>query len=140
MILLDTNLISELVKQVPSPQVAAWFIAQDPREIATTTVTEAELLYGLALLPAGRRKMELEREISALLATLGPRVLPFDRNAAQQFAEIAVRRRAARLPTDHSDGQIAAIARAHKAKLATRNVADFAHCGIVLINPWTTLP
>ena len=137
MIILDTNVISELTRSLVSEPVAAWLAAQDPLELATTTVTEAELLVGIAMLPNGRRKTDLERETASFLDYLGARILPFDRDSAKLFSLVALQRRSARLATDLADGQIAAIARRHGATVATRNTADFEHSGIKLINPWT---
>jgi len=138
MIILDTNVISEFTRPTVSERVESWLAAQDPLELATTTVTEAELLAGIELMPNGRRKNDIERETVNFLNYLGPRVLPFDRDAAREYAAIVVMRRAARLKTDGADGQIAAIARLHGASVATRNIADFEHSGIKLINPWAT--
>ena len=140
MIILDTNVISELTKSSVSEPVAAWLAAQDPDELATTTVTEAELLVGIAMLPNGRRKADLERETVRFLNYLGARILPFDRDSARLFSLVALERRAARLATDLADAQIAAIARSHGARVATRNIADFEHSGIKLVNPWTAQP
>jgi predicted nucleic acid-binding protein len=140
MIILDTNVISEFTKSLTSERVETWLTQQDPLELSTTTVTEAELLVGIAMLPDGRRKIDLERETIRFLNYLGSRILPFDHDAAQQFPLVALQRRAARLATDLADGQIAAIARLHGATVATRNIADFAHSGIRLIDPWATRP
>ena len=140
MIILDTNVISEFTKSLTSERVETWLTQQDPLELSTTTVTEAELLVGIAMLPDGRRKIDLERETIRFLNDLGSRILPFDHDAAQQFPLVALQRRAARLATDLADGQIAAIARLHGATVATRNIADFAHSGIRLIDPWATRP
>ena len=137
MYLIDTNVISEFTKPRVSERVAGWLAAQDPLELATTTISEAELLVGIAMLPNGRRKTELERETIGFLNLLGPRILPFDRGAAGELAAVTLQSRAARLSTDHADGQIASIARIHRAAVATRNIAHFEHSGITLINPWT---
>jgi predicted nucleic acid-binding protein len=140
MIILDTNVISEFTRPLVSERVEAWLAEQDALELATTTVTEAELLVGIAMLPNGRRKTDLERETASFLYHLASRILPFDRDAAQLLPLVALQRRAARLATDQADGQIAAIARLHGAAVATRNVTDFEHSGIRLINPWTARP
>jgi toxin FitB len=138
MIILDTNVISEFARPMVSERVESWLAAQDPLELATTTVTEAELLAGIELMPNGRRRNEIERETLDFLNYLGPRVLAFDRDAARAYAAVVLQRRAARLATENADGQIAAIARLHGATVATRNIADFEHSGIRLINPWAT--
>jgi predicted nucleic acid-binding protein len=140
MILLDTNVISEFTKPAPSPRVMAWFEAEDPSNLATTAISEAEVLAGLVIMPEGRRKDGLLRETEAMLNALGYRVFPFDRDAARVYPLVVLQRRAYRLPTDTADGQIAAIARVQGAAIATRNTADFEHCGIKLINPWIDLP
>jgi predicted nucleic acid-binding protein len=137
MIILDTNVISEFGKAQVSERVSAWFAAQDPKDLATTTINEAELLVGIALLPDGRRKLYLEREMSALLNFFGGRIFPFDRGAARELPALTLMRRSALLPTNQADGQIAAIARLRGASIATRNIGDFDRCTISLINPWT---
>jgi len=140
MIILDTNVISEFARPMVSERVESWLAAQDPLELATTTVTEAELLAGIELMPNGRLRNEIARETLDFLNYLGPRVLAFDRDAAREYAAVVLQRRAARLATENADGQIAAIARLHGATVATRNIADFEHSGIRLINPWATRP
>jgi len=103
----------------------------------TTTITEAELLYGIALLPDGRRRRSLEAVVRQLLsAQFAGRILPFDSAAAREFADIAATRRNAGRPIGEADGRIAAIARSRGAILATCNIADFADCGIAIIDPW----
>jgi toxin FitB len=103
----------------------------------TTTITEAELLYGAALLPEGRRRRSLEAVITQILAAqFDGRILPFDSAAAREFADIAASRRKAGRPIGEADARIAAIARSRRAVLATRNVSDFADCGVTVIDPW----
>jgi toxin FitB len=136
-ILLDTNVISELMRPSPSPDVEAWLASEPSEGLFTSAVTEAELRYGLGLLPEGRRRGQLADAIDGLLSEdFGGRILPFDRMAALAYAEIAVDRRRAGRPISPFDGQIAAIARSHDATLATRNVQDFESCGVRLLNPW----
>ncbi len=138
MIVLDTNVLSELIRPVPSDAVLAWARAQDPDAIFTTTICEAALLLGVAMLPEGRHRAALGRATEAMLGTvLAGRVLPFDRTAAVAYAAWAAdRRRAGRL-VGTADLQIAAIARARgAAAIATRNLTDFAGCGVALIDPW----
>jgi toxin FitB len=137
MIVLDTNVISEFTRPAPHSRVMEWFRAQNPADISTTTINEAEVLAGLALLPDGSRKTTLIRETEIMLSVFAHRVFPFDRDAAQTYPLVVLQRKASRLSTDTADGQIAAIARARGAAVATRNVADFVHCGIEIINPWT---
>ena len=137
MIVLDTNVISELNRAMPDPRVASWLKDQIPANLATTAINEAEVLMGLALLPEGKRRDGLYRETMALLKGIGSRIFPFDRDAAQLYPLVVIQRRVMGLATAIADGQIAAIARANGAAVATRNVDDFAHCGLDLINPWT---
>ncbi len=137
MIILDTNVVSELLRPAPTPAVEAWLTAQDGATVYFTTVGEAELRLGVALLPAGRRRSALAAAIESMLAEdFCDRILPFDRSAARAYAEIVAKRRSAGRPISQFDGQIAAIARAHAAAVATRNIADYAGCGIDLIDPW----
>jgi predicted nucleic acid-binding protein len=137
MIILDTNVISEFTRPVPSQTVMNWFQAEDPENFFTTTITEAEILAGLALLPDGKRKTAIWQEIEAMFGILVSRIFGFDRDAAQTYPLVILQRRASGFATDTADGQIAAIARAQGAAIATRNTADFAHCGVEIINPWT---
>jgi predicted nucleic acid-binding protein len=140
-IVLDTNVISELAKPQADPAVIAWVNSQPMMMLYATAVSEAEMLYGVALLPTGRRQADLYRAISTVFATLlAGRVLPFDRAAAAAFAEWAADRRRAGKPVAMGDLQIAAIARARGASIiATRNIRDFAGCGTMLIDPWQTI-
>lgn len=137
MIVLDTNVVSELLRPVPAPQVEAWLAAQDGAQVYFTAVGEAELRYGVAVLPAGRRRAALAAAVDAMLEEdFRDRILAFDRGAALAYATIAADRRAAGRPISQFDCQIAAIARAHDAAVATRNTDDFAGCGIAVIDPW----
>lgn len=137
MIVLDTNVLSELLAPSPSPAVVAWLAAQPAAAVFTTAVTEAEILYGLALLPDGRRRQALETAVRPIFSEdLAGRVLAFDREAAANYAAIAARRRALGRPISQFDAQIAAIAVSRGASIATRNVADFAETGAPVINPW----
>lgn len=137
MIVLDTNVLSELLRPVPAPQVEAWLSAQGGATIFFTTVGEAELRHGVAILPAGRRRNALSAAIEGILEEdFRDRILPFDRAAARAYASIAAERRAAGRPISQFDCQIAAIVRANGAAVATRNVGDFGGCGIEVIDPW----
>jgi toxin FitB len=137
MVLLDTNVISELMKAAPEARVLAWIDALPRVELFLSSVTQAELLYGVALLPAGKRREAVARALDAALERLfRDRVLPFDSAAASVFADIAAGRRRAGRPISAFDGQIAAIARSRGARLATRDTADFEGCGVELTNPW----
>jgi len=136
-IILDTNVLSELLTPAPSVTVEAWLAEQPPTSVFITTVTEAEILYGLRLLPDGRRRRDLEAAIVPILREdFAGRILPFDSEAADAYAKLAAERRKAGRPISQFDAQIAAIARSRGAALATRNVADFEGTGIAIINPW----
>ena len=137
MVLIDTNVVSELMRLTPDREVMAWFSAQDSAELYLTAVTEAELRAGAAILPAGRRRDRLAAEVDAMVQEdFAGRVLPFDSLAAKAYAEIAATRRSLGRPILEADCQIAAIARVTNAAIATRNRADFELCGIALIDPW----
>jgi predicted nucleic acid-binding protein len=137
-ILLDTNVLSELMRPAPSAVVDAWMGGQPASAMFISTITEAELRYGLALLPEGRRQRELLAQVEAMLVEdFADRVLPFDSPAASAYARIAARRRRAGRPLSQTDAQIAAIAASRGASLATRSIADFVDCGIDVVNPWS---
>jgi predicted nucleic acid-binding protein len=137
MIILDTNVISELMKPTPTARVVAWVAAQPPQSLFTTSITQAEILYGVVMLPAGRRRQAVEAAAEAMFREdFAGRVLSFGSDAALPYARIAVDRRRAGRPISQSDAQIAAIAFCTGATIGTRNVTDFEMCGIDLINPW----
>ncbi len=137
MILLDTNVVSELVKASPHETVIAFIGAHEAEVTYISAVTAGELRFGIALLPIGRRREALDRAVEQMLAIdFRHRVLPFDVSAARAYAEIAASRRRMGRPMGMADAQIAAIARVHGAALATRNVRDFDACGISVVNPW----
>ena len=139
MILLDTNILSELMRPAPEPAVEQWLADQPAASVFISAITEAELRYGLALMPSGKRRSALAVEIEAMLGEdFTGRILPFDSPAAVAFAEIAAERRQAGRPISQADAQIAAIARSRGAALATRNVPDFEGCGVEIINPWSS--
>ncbi|MDE0031385.1 MAG: type II toxin-antitoxin system VapC family toxin [Deltaproteobacteria bacterium] len=138
MFVIDTNVASELMRPVPNPAVAAWIAGQDAEEMYLTAVSEAELLYGVAIMSAGRRRNALEAAMREWL-DLGftQRILPFDSAAARAYAEIASGRRRAGRPIGEADCQIAAISRSRGAVLVTRNVRDFESTDVELVDPWT---
>ncbi len=137
MIVVDTNVISELTRQAPAPEVVSWLDSLAADEVATTAITAAELLYGVERLPDGRRKTELTAAVHGLLGDdFQGRVLAFDEQAASRYAEIVARRERLGRAIGVADAQIAAICRAMGATLATRNTDDFQETGIALINPW----
>jgi len=137
MFVLDTNVVSELMRGKPSAEVLNWLDRRPTRDLYVTAVTEAEIRAGIAFLPAGARRRGLadaaERTFRSLFAS---RILPFDSAAAGAFAEIAAARRSAGRPLAQADIQIAAVARCRGMAVATRNVADFAGSGIEVIDPW----
>jgi predicted nucleic acid-binding protein len=137
MIVLDTNILSEVIRPAPEPAVLRWLAAQSATSVFISTITEAELRYGVAVLPAGKRRATLAAQIAGMIEVdfLG-RILPFDSSATIAYAEIAAGRRLAGRPIGQADAQIAAIARSRGAELATRNVADFEGCGVEIVNPW----
>jgi predicted nucleic acid-binding protein len=136
-IILDTNVVSEVSRPSPSEKVLAWMRSEPRSALFTTTITEGELLYGIALLPEGRRRQTLETLVAGILVEdFVGRILPFDSAAAREFADIAATRRRIGRPISEPDARIAAIARSRGASLATRDIADFADCGLELIDPW----
>lgn len=137
MIILDTNVVSELMKAAPAERVLGWIAAQPASALYTTSITQAEILHGLALLPTGKRRNALESAAEAMLREdFAGRILPFGSDAALAYARIAADRRRAGRPISHFDAQIAAIARSAGAAIATRNVTDYDRCGVKIFNPW----
>lgn len=137
MMLVDTNVLSAMMRIAGEPAVERWFDAQSPESIWTTTITVFEIRFGLALLAPGRRRDRLHDAFDiAIDDVLGGRVLPFDRTAAETAAVIAARQRQVGRPVEMRDVQIAGIAVARKATLATRNTRHFENLGIVLVDPW----
>lgn len=137
MIVLDTNVLSELMKPAPVGSVVRWVAAQPATSLYTTSITQAEILHGIMLLPSGRRRNALEAAAEAMFKEeFGGRVLPFGSDAAHFYARIAAERRRVGRAISNFDAQIAAIARSNGAAIATRNVADYDHCDIKVVNPW----
>jgi toxin FitB len=137
MVILDTNVISEAMSATPSTRVLDWLAQQQSAELFTTTVTLAEILYGIELLPQGKRRAALLAGADKMFnKVLLGHILPFDEDAARAFAEIAAARRSQGRPIAEFDAQIAAIARSRRSTLATRNTQDFEGCGVRLENPW----
>ena len=137
MFVLDTNIVSELMRPAPAPKVRAWLDAQLTSDLFITAITEAEIRSGIAVLPDGERQGGLnaaaERAFGVLFAE---RILPFDSDAAQAYAVIAVARRVGGHPISQADCQIAAIARSRGASVATRDVGGFEGSGVEVVNPW----
>jgi toxin FitB len=137
MIVLDTNVVSELMHPRGSSVVRQWVAAQPITNLFTTSITQAEILYGIALLPSGKRQTELSQTAQLMFAEdFGGRILPFDEAAAIAFARIVAERRQMGKPISQADAQIASICYTRQATLATRNVSDYEGCGIVIVNPW----
>ena len=139
MIVLDTNVLSETLKPLPNAAVVAWMAAQPRSILFTTTVVEAEILYGVAVLADGARKTQLQAALKAIFTEdLSGQVIPFDRDCAEAYVAIAANRKNLGQPISQFDAMIAAATASRGATLATRNLRDFADCGIRLINPWET--
>ena len=136
-LLLDTNVVSELMRKTPDPAVAMWAAGQPLDSLFFSAVGEAELRYGAAVLPTGQRRETLVSDIERMLGeAFENRVLPFDSSAARAYADIAAMRRSAGRPVAPADCQIAAIARSRRMAVATRNVRDFEDADIEIIDPW----
>lgn len=140
MIILDTNVVSELMRPEPAPQVASWVRDRDRRELRTTAITLAEIRYGIARLPDGRRKQVLLAAADDIFSTFADQILPVGATAAEQYAVIASNRERAGKPIASFDALIAGVCRSQSAALATRNVADFEGAGIEIIDPWLPSP
>jgi toxin FitB len=137
MIVLDTNVVSELMGPLPAESVVRWIASRTATSLYTTAITQAEILHGVLLLPAGKRRKAFEEAAEAMFdEDFSGRILPFGSDAAPLYAEIAAERRRRGRPISQFDAQIAAISRASGAGLATRNVSDFDHCGIDVLDPW----
>jgi len=137
MIVLDTNVLSETLRDKPAGPVRRWMQTQAPTSLFTATICEAEIFYGPTLMPVGWRRATLERVVVAMFGEdFLDRILPFDSAAARAFAEIAAARHRLGHPINECDAQIAAIAHSRGAAVATRNVQDFVDCGIEVISPW----
>ena len=136
-VLLDTNVVSELIRKSPEPAVETWAAGLPLETVFFSAVGEAELRYGAAILPTGRRRETLIVDIERMLRdAFEDRVLPFDSDAAREYAYIASVRRSVGRVAMPADLQIAAIARSRGLAVATRNVRDFKDTGVQIVNPW----
>ncbi len=140
MILLDTNVISEAMKPDPHPAVREWLDAQAAETLHLSSVTIAELMFGIGALPAGKRKDKLAAALDGVLELFASRILSFDVETARRYADLAVKARAAGKGFPTPDGYIAAIAATHRLSVASRDVSAFAAAGLTVIDPWTTDP
>ncbi|MFI5840030.1 type II toxin-antitoxin system VapC family toxin [Catenuloplanes sp. NPDC051500] len=138
MIVLDSNVVSELMRSEPARSVVEWLQSNTGEALYTTAITIAEIRYGIARLPQGRRRDSLHQAANEIFAAFPRQVLPFDLAAAGAYADIAATRSNLGAPIDSMDAQIAAICRSQSAILATRNIKDFAETGVALVNPWET--
>ena len=137
MLVLDTNVVSELMRERPNPEVLRWVDDQPTGNLFVTSVTEAEIRTGIAILPEGERRRGLAAAAERLFSVLfSERILPFDSDAARTYAILAAERRVAGRPISQADCQIAAIARCRGMSVVTRNVHDFEESGFEVINPW----
>ena len=139
MILLDTNVVSELMRPFPGPAVESWVASHPAASLFFSAVGEAELRFGLAIMAAGRCKDELTAEVDAMLRDdFADRILPCDSGAARGYAAIAASRRVGGRPIMKADCQIAGITRSRGMTLGTRNLRDFEDTGIDILDPWTS--
>lgn len=137
MIILDTNILSELMRPVPNEQVLAWVDGQTVNELAITTITVAETLYGIERLANGKRKQSLHAHALEMFEEdFAGHILPFDADAAVHYAQLTATSEAAGRSPSMADAQIAAICRLHQASIATRNIRDFKYFDLIMINPW----
>ncbi|BAM86029.1 plasmid stability protein [Bradyrhizobium oligotrophicum S58] len=137
MILLDTNVVSESMKPEPSPQVKAWLDQQIAETLYLSSVTIAELMFGIGALPSGRRKDRLTSALNGVLELFGTRILSFDTSSARHYAELAVKARAAGKGFPTPGGYIAAIAASHRFTVASRDRSAFTAAGLAVVDPWT---
>ena len=138
MLMLDTNMLSEIMRPKPEQKVADWIVCQSSDELFTAAVCQAEILSGLATMPISRRRADLEEAARAMFAEdFDGRILPFDSEAAAAYAEMFAARRKAGRPSGTIDLMLAAIARVRGGSVVTRNVADFEGVGVALVNPWS---
>jgi predicted nucleic acid-binding protein len=137
MIVLDTNIVSEVMKTAPARQIVDWLNAQDAADLFVTAITLGEIEFGLCAMPGGQRRDALEERFEQFIArAFDGRVLAFDQAVARSYAVVMTVRRELGRPISVPDGQIAAIARTRGFAVATRNIADFEHCGVELVNPF----
>ena len=137
MIVLDTNVVSELMRPSGSDTLLTWFRHQRHADLRTSSITVAEIQYGVARLPESRRQRQMAEDAAKVWTLFPDAVLPFDETAANEYARVRVRRERAGRPIHRFDAQIAAICLVHRATLATRNVKDFEGTGVEVVDPWS---
>lgn len=139
MLIVDTNVISELMRRAPDQRVVRWFDTQPLERLALTAISVAEILYGLDLMPDGHRKADLCGRFARMLQRAFPgHILAFDDTAAAAYARIRGERHRSGRPMSINDAMIAAVARSNGAGIVTRNIADFKNCGVRVLDPWST--
>lgn len=136
MIVFDTNVLSEFMRPNPSERVREWLAEQEPMGLFTTSITVAEIWFGIQRLPDGQRKERFAEAANELFGSFADQILAFDRRAAEVYARIVARREGLGISINGFDAQIAAVCAVHGATLATRNIKDFEETGISLVNPW----
>lgn len=137
MILVDTNVVSEVMKVAPSATVVEWLNQQKSSSLYVSTITLGEIEYGLRLLPVGKRRLQLKESFERFVSlAFTQRILVYDEAAARHYGEVMGLRKEMGRPMSVPDGQIVAIARANGLKVATRNTSDFKDCGVDLIDPF----
>jgi len=137
MILLDTNVLSEALKPEPNPEVLTWLDAQAAETVFLSSISVAELLFGIGALPDGRRKALLSARVHGVLELFSGRIVPFDHEAARHYADLAVAARMVGKGFPTPDGYIAAIASAHRMTVASRDTSAFMAAGLSVIDPWS---
>jgi predicted nucleic acid-binding protein len=138
MIVLDTNVISEALRPSPEEAVLRWLAKQDRALVFTTAITQAEILYGVEVLPAGKRRNRLHAAVERLFAyEFHGHILPFDVESALVYPKLVSDRERLGRPISQFDAVIASVCRSRNAAIATRNIGDFEHCGLDIIDPWT---
>ena len=137
MFFLDTNVVSEIMRELPDASVMTWMNKRQPDEVFIPSIVEAEVWVGIAFMPEGKRRSGITAQAALIFDFLfADRVIPFGSDAARAFASIMANRRRSGRPMSYSDCQNAAMARSHPAVVVTRNVRDFEGCGVEIINPW----
>ena len=137
MILLDTNVMSEAMKPEPNSSVRTWLDEQAAETLYLSSITVAEMTFGIGSLPKGKRRDKLAELLDGVLELFAGRILSFDVNAAQRYGELAVKARAAGVGFPTPDGYIAAVAASHHFAVASRDIAAFSAAGLPVINPWS---